>query len=104
MTERTLKTELIWHDSTGMEISCTAVVTYSVDPGYAGDRTDPPQDASVEIIDVSAVDPEYDIPERAIDLDCLAEECLADWREDLIAAEEYRAEQRRDDAMMERWS
>lgn len=92
--ENTLKTMMIWHDSTGSECEAEVYITYVVDPGYAGDRINPPEPASVEIIGVSSVIADYDIPEYAIDHDTLSEACMADWRDEQIAGEEYRAEQR----------
>jgi hypothetical protein len=100
---RTLKTTLMWHNSVGSEVECAVLVEYDVDPGYAGDRIDPPQEASVEIIGVTPVIPEYDIPENAIDRDVLAEECMQDWSDDLIAAEEYKAEARAEDRRIAGW-
>ncbi|MET0439167.1 MAG: hypothetical protein ABW043_16910 [Devosia sp.] len=91
---RTLKTTLMWHDSTGSEVECDVVVEYDTYAGYAGDRIDPPEPAHVEICGVSPVDRTVTIPDYAIDHELLADECMEDWHDDQIAGEEYRAEMR----------
>jgi hypothetical protein len=93
--ERTFKTTLIWHDGVGSECEAEASVTYVGRKGFAGDRTDPPEPASVEIIKiVSAIYPEDAIPDRLREDDALIDECFEHWADDEAAGEEYRADQR----------
>lgn len=97
MTERTFEIDHYWHDSVGGECSGKLVVTYTVHKGFAGDRNDPPEPASIEF-DVST-----DAPERTIDRELVELECWEHAASEAAAAEEYRADQRRDDLMMERF-
>lgn len=99
----TFKSTAIWHDSAGNECECEVIVEYDRYTGFDGDRINPPEEARVEVIGITPVIAEYDIPANAIDLDAYAEDCMADWTDDAIAAAESRADARRDDAMMERF-
>lgn len=95
-------TTLFWHDSTGGECEAEVTVHYDRHKGFAGDRTDPPEDASVEITAITGADP--DVPARFYQDENLIAECLEHWAEADASAAEYRAEQRADDLMRERWS
>jgi|GEM_PF-2352311 len=103
---RTLKTWLMWHDSTGSEVECDVLVEYDTYNGFAGDMTDPPEAACVEIVGVTAVDKSISIPDSAIDEEVLADDCMQDWRDAEIDAAEYAAEHRaemaREDALLAR--
>lgn len=100
--ERTFTTTLIWHDSRGGECEAEAKVTYAFHRDFAGDLTDPPEPDSVEILGI--IDSYGDhVPDSFLDDEDLKAECFQDWLDDQAAAEEYRAEQRRDDLMMERF-
>lgn len=101
--ERTFRTNHIWHDSAGGECECEINVTYVWRAGYAGDRIDPPEDATVEIISIMPIDAEYEVPERSLDPGMIEELCFDDWRDEETAAEERRAEMRADDQMMGRF-
>lgn len=96
-----LSTILCWQEG-GEDREACAKVTYARHSGYRGDSINPPEDATVEIIAIERTDPgePIDFERWQNDADLLAE-CMDDWSEDLIAAAEYRAEQRRDDAMMD---
>ena len=63
------KSNAIWHDSTGMECECEVIVEYDRFTGYDGDRINPPEDARVEVIGITPVNADYDIPASAIDLE-----------------------------------
>lgn len=100
--EHTFRTTLLWHDSRGGEVEAEVNVTYAYHPGYAGDRFNPPEDADAEIIKIVAVDGETVVPDYFSQSRELIEECLLDELECALAAEEYRAEQRREDALLGR--
>lgn len=108
MSTRTLKTTFMWHDSTGCEIECDALVEYDTYAGFEGDRINPPEAARVEIVGVTLVNSSYSIPAYAIDEDAVADDCMEDWRnaeiDDAERAAEYRDDDARDDRMMERWA
>lgn len=93
------KSNAIWHDSTGMECECEVIVEYDRYAGYDGDRINPPEDSRVEIIGITPVNAEYDVPDSAIDLDAYAEDCEQHWADEIADAAEARAEARRE----ERW-
>jgi hypothetical protein len=71
------------------EISVTVEFTYDVDPGYAGDRTDPPQPPSVHNLQATVVGSKG---ERLVCPPWLADVMLAEEGEEslLIAAQEAR--------------
>lgn len=102
MTTRKFKTTLIWPIGLDEEVECEAMVSYVGRKGFAGDRIDPPEDASVEIIEIKAIDGETVIPDSFFEDDGLMAECFEDWRDDEIAAAEYRAEQRAETLREER--
>ena len=97
-----LFTNLLWHDSRGAEIETRVRVVYSRYKGFAGDRTDPPEDASVEIISITSEPAGVDIPAHFFEDEDLLAECLQDWAEDDVEAAEWRAQCRRDDLLMGR--
>lgn len=97
---RTFKTSLMWHDSRGGECEAQVFVTYVGTKGFAGDRTDPPEPASVEIVKiVDANDPSAGIPERFLEDEDLIAECFEDWKAEEIEAAEWREQSRRDQLM-----
>lgn len=106
MTEHRYQTSIVLRVGDA-EASYDATVIYARHRGYAGDRTDPPELASCEVLGITldftktrriALD-ELVVAELA---DELQPELLADWHEDDLAAADARAEARRDDAMLER--
>ncbi len=89
-------------------VECAATVFFSHYKGFEGDRTDPPEPATVELTDVkvrlSGRD-SFKLPQSAL-LDAL-NDALQDEMFEFVAAEaeaaaERRAESRRDDLLMER--
>lgn len=99
--ERTFRTSLLWHDSRGSEVEAEVSVTYAYHPGYAGDRFNPPEVADAEIIKIVTVDGETTVPDHFNDCAELIAECLQHDADENAAAEEYRAEQRREDFLSE---
>jgi len=93
-----LKTTLIWHDSRGGEHESDVEVEYDRYPGFAGDMTDPPHDATIEVIGITSRD---EIPPTYIDLADFSDECMQHWAEqdevDRERAAEDRAERARED-------
>jgi hypothetical protein len=91
------------------EVEFAATVIYARHKGYAGDRTDPPEADTVELIDII-----ISIPGREpcklgapalLDAmnDALQADMLEDWAVDHADAEERRAESRRDNLLTERF-
>lgn len=78
-------------------------VTYSRYAGYRGSYYEPPEEASAEIVEIEPADPTVRIPEHFYTDDDLLAECMADWREEIEEAREWRAQARRDDLLMERF-
>ena len=74
-------------------------VLYDRYSGFAGDRIDPPEDASVEIIEITPADKSITVPEHFYEDDALIAECMEDWAIEVADAEEYRAEAARDRLM-----
>ena len=74
-------------------------VIYDRYRGFPGDRIDPPEDASVEIIEITPADKSITVPEHFYEDDALIAECMENWAIDVADAEEYRAEARRDRLM-----
>lgn len=101
---RTFKTTILMEDARCFECEIPVKVSYDFDPGYAGDRIDPPYGASVEITEITAYGPEFSgvpIPRRYFDDESLIAECFENETDEAEAAAEYRAEQRREDSMMD---
>jgi len=94
MTERTLSTILIWHDSAGNECEAGAKVVYAIHKGSPQTMVDPACPDMVEIISISPTGIDGDIPDHFLEDDELLEECYQDYLYDKILAAEYRAEQR----------
>lgn len=93
------KTSLLWHDSRGSEIEADVRVTYSRHAGYKGDYYQPPEEASVEIVEIQPADKSITVPEHFFEDEALVAECLQDWDNDEADAEEWRAQSRRDRLM-----
>lgn len=95
------KTTVMWHDSAGNECEAEVSVTYEHHYGFKGDRIDPPEDDSVEIIDIIEIhqtiapgEPFNPLPADLMEDDALLAECMQHWTDDEIAGQESRAEQR----------
>lgn len=102
MSRGRFKTSIRWHNSTGGECEADVVVIYERHKGYAGDRIDPPEADSVEIISVKYAAPDAEaptIPASFSEDDDLIAECMEDWALDEIEAAEWRAQSRYDQSM-----
>jgi hypothetical protein len=102
----TFKTTILMEDARCFECEIPVKITYSISAGYAGDRINPPEGASVEITAIEAYGPEFGgvpIPDRFLTDDGLIAECFDDDEAEYENAMERRAEQRRDDLMREKF-
>ena len=90
------KSTAMWHDSVGNECECEVLVEYDRFAGYNGDSVNPPEESRVEVIGVTPVVADYDIPSNAIDLEAYAEECDQHWADEIAAAADARGEAQRD--------
>lgn len=97
-----LFTDLLWHDSRGGEVETRVRVVYNRHKGFSGDQIDPPEDASVEIVSITSEPAGVDIPQHFFDDEELLAECMQDWAEDEIAADEWFTQSIRDDLLMGR--
>lgn len=79
-------------------------VEYSFYAGYKGSQIEPPEPASVEIIDITPADPLIIIPDDLYEDDDLLAECMAHYRDMLDDAAERRAEDRREALYLERFA
>jgi len=102
----TLKTTLVLRVGDA-EAEYGATVTYYRHKGYDGGRDDPSSGAYCEVEGIT-LDftntlkiPLHDLIVAEVQAD-LQPELMETWMDDQVAAEEYRADQRRDDLMMER--
>lgn len=102
------KTTVMWHDSAGNECEAKVSVAYVRHKGYKGDRVDPPEDDSVEIIEIHQMiapgEPFNPLPADLMEDDALLAECMQHWIDDEIAGQESRAEQRAEMLREERGS
>lgn len=99
--ERTFTTMHMWHDSVGSECECEVEVTYTFHRGCEATLVDPGEPDSVEVVSVTPIVSDYEPGE--IDLEAFADECMAEYADMLADAADYRAEQRRDDLLMEQF-
>ena len=79
-------------------------MTYSHYKGSPQTMIDPAEPASFEIVSITSLDPSVALPPEWSDGERdeeLFEECFADWRAELDDAAEWRAQSRRDDALMD---
>lgn len=99
-------------DHTVGESEIELEVTYSMTPGrpewgpqscpWGGQPAEGPECELVSITHDGQPFKLSDAEEEAL-LDKAYERCERDWEDDCVASEEYRAEQRADDRMMDRW-
>lgn len=101
MNRSTFNTTLLWHDSRGGEVEASVRVLYSFTKGYADTWEEPGAPAEVEIIKITPADTCIVVPEHFYTSEELIEECFEDWRAGEEDAREWRAQARRDDAMMD---
>ena len=103
MTRSTFTTTLTWHDNRGGEVETDARVLYSHTRGTAPSFDDPGSPDEIEIITITAPDPSITIPASFYEQQELLDECAEDWAAEQVAAQEWRAQCRRDDLLMERF-
>lgn len=90
------KSNAIWHDSIGQECECEVIVEYDRYVGYNGDNVNPPEESRVEVIGITPVITDFDIPDAAIDLTAYEEDCQQHWADEIADAAEARAEAQRE--------
>lgn len=69
-------------------------VTYSRYEGYRGDYYQPPEDPSVEILEIVPADKSIIVPSYFYEDDGLIAECMENWQDECERAAEYKAEAR----------
>lgn len=79
-------------------------VEYSFYAGYKGSQIEPPEPASVEIINITPADPLILIPNDLYEDDDLLAECMAHHCDMLTDAAERRAEDRREALYLDRFA
>lgn len=95
----TFRTEIIITIA-GIDHTWPATITYARYAGFAGDRTDPPDPAAVEIIDIKLGwwRDLIDLPAKIVNQFCANQELhmvlMQDWEDDEINAQGARAEAR----------
>ena len=94
----TLSTSIVIDDELG-ETEYDVRVLYQYDKGYAGSYYQPPEPASVEIIEITPADQSLTVPEHFYEDEGLIAECMADVAEQAAEAAEWRAQSRRDQLM-----
>lgn len=105
----TLRTTLELNTGGLDDYSVPVEVAYSVYPGCSATSLTPAEEASAtleSIVVIEANGTRVNADWLVGILECdeeLLNLCLLDWQEDRIAAEEYRAEARREDAMLRQW-
>lgn len=102
MMNGTFKTTVIWHDRRGSECEAEVRVTYVGRKGYPETRIDPAEPATVEITDITPVTPGTYLREGLTEDDELIAECFEHSEATAEAAEDARADDRRDRLMEER--
>lgn len=99
--ERTFITILCWTEGEEDREAC-AKVSYDYSAGYAGDRIDPPEGASVEITAIERTDPGEPIDFARWQNDHgLIDECFDNEADEAEAAAEYRADAAAEYRMMD---
>lgn len=94
----TFTTSITLEDELG-ETDYDVRVIYSRSKGFRGDRIDPPEPASVEIVSIEPADKSITIPTHFYEDDGLLAECMEDWAIEEADAEEWRAQSARDRLM-----
>lgn len=89
-------TTVMWHDSRGGECEAQVSVTYVGRHGFPQTLESPAEPATVEITQVEPLVLGDIIPDDLCERDDLIEECFEHWRATAEAAEESRAEDRRE--------
>lgn len=102
MAERgRLTTTVVWEDRHGDDVEARVRVIYSATNGYSDTWGEPGFPDEIEIISISPIGSEVEILLALYTDDDLLTECHADWVDMQEEAREWRAQARRDDALME---
>lgn len=102
MSERgRLTTTFVWEDRNGDDVEARLRVIYSATRGYPDTWEEPGSPDEIEIVSISPVGSEVEIPLALYTDDQLLDECHTDWIEMQEEAREWRAQSRRDDLLME---
>ncbi len=102
MTERgRLTTTVVWQDQSGDDVEARVRVIYSATKGYPDTWEEPGAPDEIEIVSIAPIGSEVEIPLALYTDHDLHAECHADWLEMQEEAREWRAQSRRDDALME---
>lgn len=97
----TFTTFIAWMDGEDERDACVAV-TYTHYKGSPQTMTDPAEPPSVEIVEIAPVDPSVTLPGEWTDGsrdEELHPECFEDFKVEMEAAAEWRAQSRRDQMM-----
>jgi hypothetical protein len=95
MTARgSFTTSITIEDDQDGEADYDVRVTYSRYEGYKGGYYQPPEDPSVEILEIIPADKSIIVPSHFYEDDGLIAECMEDWQDDCERAAEYKAEAR----------
>lgn len=97
-----LTTSILIEDELG-ETEYDVRVLYDRAPGFRGTYYQPAEPSSVEIIEITPKDQSIAVPEHFYTDDGLLAECMADWAEEIEDAAEWRAQDRRDRLLMDKW-
>jgi hypothetical protein len=97
MTQHTFRTVLLWHDSRGGEVECPVAVTYDYSRGYPATLEEPGCDAQIEITAIKPIDGDTIVPDHFSESAELIDECFEHLENEHAAAEEHRAEMRREE-------
>lgn len=96
-----LTTTVVWEDRHCDDVEARVRVLYNATRGYADTWEEPGAPDEIEIISIAPIGSEVEIPLALFTDEDLLTECHADWVEMQEEAREWRAQSRRDDALMD---
>lgn len=102
MARGTFTTTLSW-EVDGEETEASVRVLYSFCLGYPATMEDPGSEGEMEIISLTCADPTIVIPARFETDEALLNECVSDYLDEQERVADWRAQNRRDDLLMERF-
>lgn len=94
-------TTFVWEDRNGEEVEARIRVLYNFSRGYSATLEEPGSPDEIEIVSIAPVGCEVEIPLALYTDDALLDECAEDYAAMLVEAQEWRAQARRDDLLME---
>lgn len=98
MTRGTFTTSIVIDNELG-ENEYDVRVLYQYDKGYAGSYYQPPEPASIEILEITPADKSITVSDSFYEDEALIAECFADAAAEAEEAAEWRAQSRRDQLM-----